>query len=306
MRVLVTGANGFVGSHLLRLLEDRGDEIAAVSREDLDICDADAVNALVRSARPEGIFHLAAQASVAASFDDPVGTLRTNALGTLTVLEAVRAGAPAARLLVASSADTYGRVEPHEIPVGEETPQRPVSPYAASKVAQEALALQYARSFGLHVVVTRSFNAIGPGQSTAFALASFASQIAECALRRREPVLRVGNLDVERDFIDVRDVVRAQAMLLDGDSAGRAFNICSGTAVRLRDALDLLIAESGLSVTVEVDPALQRPADVPRMAGSNRRLCTTVPWSATISLDRSLRDLYQASLASCSARNSVI
>ncbi len=304
MRVLVTGANGFVGGHLLSLLRDRGDEITAVSREDLDICEAPVVSEIVRSVRPEAVFHLAAQASVARSFDDPIGTFETNALGTLTVLEALRAHAPAARLLVASSADTYGRVEPHEIPIDEETPQRPVSPYAASKVAQEALALQYARSFGLHVVVTRSFNAIGPGQSPVFALASFASQIAESANRGIAPVLRVGNLDVERDFVDVRDVVRAQVMLLDADSSGRAFNICSGEAVRLGDALDVLIAQTGLPVKVEVDPALLRPADVPKMAGSNRRLCATVPWSATISLESSLRDLYRASLASASADES--
>lgn len=298
MRVLVTGANGFVGGHLRHLLASRGDEITGVSREDLDICDGVAVSELVRSVRPDAVFHLAAQASVARSFDDPIGTFETNACGTLTLLEALRTHAPEARLLVASSADTYGRVEPHEIPVDEETPPRPFSPYAASKVAQEALALQYARSFGLHVVVTRSFNAIGPGQSTTFALASFASQIAESANRGIAQVLRVGNLDVERDFVDVRDVVRAQVMLLDSDSGGRAFNICTGKAVRLREALDVLIAESGLDVTVEVDRALLRPSDVPKIVGSNRRLCAAVPWSATIPLQRSLRDLYRASFES--------
>lgn len=300
MRVLVTGANGFVGGYLLRLLSERGDEITAVSREDLDIRDSTVVDALIRSVEPERIFHLAAQASVARSFQDPLGTFETNALGTLTVLEAVRVHAPSARLLVASSADTYGRVEPHEIPVDESTPQRPVSPYAASKVAQEAIALQYARSFGLHVVVTRSFNAIGPGQSPVYAIASFAAQIARCARSGREPVLRVGNLDVERDFIDVRDVVRAQVMLLDGEASGQPFNICSGRSVRLGDPLAMLIAESGLDVKVEVDPSLLRHVEVPRMAGSNARLCATVPWSATIPLERSLHDLYQASLASAS------
>ena len=297
MRTLVTGANGFVGGHLLNLLMSRDDDVIAVSREDLDIRDAAVVDNLVRSVRPEAVYHLAAQASVARSFDDPIGTFEVNALGTLTLLEALRTHCPAARVLVASSADTYGRVEPHEIPTAEETPQRPLSPYASSKVAQEALAMQYARTFGLHVVVTRSFNAIGPGQAATFALASFAAQLVGIARGLGEPVLRVGNLEVERDLIDVRDVVRAQVMLLDADAAGQAFNICRGEAVRMRDALDLLIAVSGLQVSVVVDPGRLRPADVPRMVGSNQKLCATVAWSATVSLEQSLRDLYESTMA---------
>ena len=297
MRTLVTGANGFVGGHLLNLLMSRGDDVIAVSREDLDIRDAGVVDNLVRSARPEAVYHLAAQASVARSFDDPIGTFEVNALGTLALLEALRAHCPAARVLVASSADTYGRVEPHEIPTAEETPQRPLSPYAASKVAQEALAMQYARTFGLHVVVTRSFNAIGPGQAATFALASFAAQLVEIGRGLREPVLSVGNLEVERDLIDVRDVVRAQAMLLDADAAGEVFNICRGEGVRLRDALDVLIAVSGLQVSVVVDPRRLRPADVLRMVGSNQKLCATVPWSTTISIKRSVQDLFALAMA---------
>lgn len=301
MRVLVTGANGFVGRHLLNLLEDRCDEITAVSREDLDICNASVVTELVRSVQPEAVFHLAAQASVARSFDDPIGTVETNALGTLSVLEALRAHAPKARLLVASSADTYGLVSDPEVPITEDTPQRPVNPYAASKVAQEALALQYARTFGMHVVVTRSFNAIGPGQAATFALASFAAQLVDIARGLGEPVLRVGNLEVERDLIDVRDVVRAQVMLLDADAAGQAFNICRGKTVRMRDALDVLIAASGLQVSVVVDPGRLRPADVPRMVGSNQKLCATVPWSARISIEQSLGDLFESAMAAGSS-----
>lgn len=304
MRVLVTGANGFVGGHLLSLLSVRADEITAVSREDLDICDAADVDALIRSVSPERVVHLAAQASVAHSFREPIQTFQINALGTMNLLEAMRTHVPSARLLVASSADTYGHVEPHEIPIGEDTLQRPVSPYAASKVAQESLALQYARAYGMRIVVTRSFNAIGPGQSTDFALPSFAAQIARSAASGTDAVLKVGNLDVERDFVDVRDVVRAQVMLLDGDATGQSFNVCSGTPVRLRDALDLLITESGQSVRIEVDPTLLRPVDVPRMAGDNRRLCAAVPWSTTIPLSQSLRDLYQASLAVASSDGS--
>jgi GDP-4-dehydro-6-deoxy-D-mannose reductase len=301
MRVLVTGANGFVGGHLLSVLACHDLEVVAVSREDLDVCDASDVDSLVRSARPERVFHLAAQASVALSFREPVRTFQINALGTLNLLEAMRTHVPDARLLVASSADTYGHVEPHEIPVHEDVPQRPVSPYAASKVAQESVALQYARAYGMHVVVTRSFNAIGPGQSTDFALPSFAAQIARGAARGKGIRLQVGNLDVERDFVDVRDVVRAQVMLLESSAPGQCFNICSGSPVRLSDALDVLIAESGQSVIVEVDPELLRPTDVPRMAGDNRKICATVPWSATIPLSQSLRDLYQASLAAASS-----
>ncbi len=296
MRVLVTGANGFVGGHLLDLLARRGDEVTAVSREDIDICDPEAVEELVASTVPEQVYHLAAQASVALSFREPIRTFQVNVLGTVALLEAVRAHAPGARVLVASSADTYGRVGPDEIPVLEDTPLRPVSPYAASKVAQETVAFQFVRAHGMHVVCTRSFNAIGPGQSTAFALPSFAAQIVRGVAEGRELRLRVGNLGVERDFVDVRDVVQAQAMLLDADTAGRVFNVCSGVATRLRDALDQLIDVSGQEVSVEIDPILMRPADLPRMAGDNRKLCATVPWSATIPLSQSLRDLYEDAL----------
>lgn len=301
MRVLVTGANGFVGGHLLELLSQRGDEVTAVSREDIDICDPDAVAELVAKTAPERIVHLAAQASVAESFREPLRTFEINVLGTVSLLEAVRTYAPDARVLVASSADTYGKVEPSELPVSEDALQRPVSPYAASKVAQEAVAFQIARAYGTYVVCTRSFNAIGPRQSTAFALPSFAAQIAASVVAGTHARIRVGNLEVERDFVDVRDVVRAQVMLLDGEAGGRAYNICSGVPVRLRDALDRLIVESGVEVSVEIDQALFRPADLPRMAGDNRRLCSTVPWSATFPLSLSLRDLYAASLARAAA-----
>lgn len=303
MRVLVTGANGFVGGHLLNLLARRGDEVTAVSREDIDICDQQAVADLVASTAPGRVFHLAAQASVARSFHEPLQTFEVNVLGTVNLFEAVRHHAPSARVLVASSADTYGCVELDRIPVDEDSPQRPASAYAASKVAQEAVAFQYARTYGTHVVCTRSFNAIGPGQSTAFALPNFASQIAAHVVAGTPPRLRVGNLDVERDFIDVRDVVRAQTMLLDADAGGLAYNVCNGTPVRLRDALEELILQSGQEVSVEVDPALLRPVDLPRMAGANRRLCATVPWSATIPLSQSLSDLYEASLACARAES---
>lgn len=292
MRVLVTGARGFVGRHVVAELERRGAETIAVDRGDADVCDASAIATIVAGARPDAVVHLAAQPRVAASFADPLGTFRTNVLGTVVLLEAVRAHAPRTRVVVASSAEVYGAPGAEELPLVETARLAPINPYGASKVAQEAVALQYWRGFGLDVVVTRVFNAIGPGQSIDFALPGFAAQLAAMARGEAAPVLRVGNLDAERDFTDVRDVARAYAALVEHGEPGGVYNICSGTVLSIREALDRLVAASGLEVRSEVDASRRRPSDAPRLAGDSSRLTAATGWRPEISLDRTLAELF--------------
>ena len=220
MRALVTGGRGFVGTWLVRHLVALGHDVRVLDRDEADIRDAAAVESIVAEAAPDVVFHLAAQASVARSLADPFPTFEVNVMGTVNVLEAVKRRAAKARVIVASSAEVYGIVGEDALPITEDAPLAPVNPYAASKVAQEAVALAYHRGSGLDVIVTRSFNTIGPGQSTDFALPSFAARLAAIVRGEAPPVLEVGNLDVERDFTDVRDAARAYALLAERGAAG--------------------------------------------------------------------------------------
>jgi GDP-4-dehydro-6-deoxy-D-mannose reductase len=316
VRVLVTGAHGFVGGHLLELL--RGEhpevEVFALVRPrggapgprpgratilEADVDDAAAMTAAVATARPDRIVHLAGQSSVHHSWIDPGATLRTNVQGIVHLMEAVRTERLRPRVLVVGSADEYGIVENASIPVRETTPLRPVSPYAVSKVAQGLLALQYAEPDGPHVLRTRTFPHTGPGRGEAFAESSFARQIAEISAGRRAPVLSVGNLDAVRDFTDVRDVVRAYWALLERETPGptagpdAVFNVCSGRGVRLRDLLDRLVALAGVKVEIRQDPGRLRPSDIPVLVGDPSRLRAATGWEPHITLERTLGDLLE-------------
>jgi GDP-4-dehydro-6-deoxy-D-mannose reductase len=308
VRLLVTGAGGFVGGHLVDFLhaEHPGVEVhgvvlphggvswraAAGARVvEADLTEPAAAAAVVEEVRPEGILHLAGQSSVHLSWLDPAGTLRTNVLGIVHLLDAVRQRGLRPPVLVVGSAEEYGPVGPEEMPIREGTPLRPASPYAVSKVAQGALALLYGPAGGLRVVLTRTFHHTGPGRGEAFAESSFARQIAEIEAGRRPPVLKVGNLEAVRDFADVRDVVRAYWMLLEKGEGGVAYNVCSGRGRRIRDLLDVLLAASGARLEVRVDPERLRPSDVPAQVGDPSRLRGATGWEPRIPLERTLRDL---------------
>lgn len=310
MRVLVTGAAGFVGGWLVRALLADGHEVHAGSVDGapppqadaelggarwmpLDVTSEESLRAAVEEARPEGVFHLAGQASVGDSFADPLGTWDVNATGTLRLARALE---PGTRLLLVSSAEVYGPVPEAEQPICEDRPLRPASPYAASKAAAEMVALQASLSGRLRAVVARSFNHTGPGQDTRFAIPSFARQLAAMRAGRTEPVLRVGNLEARRDFLDVRDVVRAYRLLLEQGEPGWVYNVCSGEAVRLRGVVDELVALSGTCARVEVDPARVRPVDVPLLRGDASRL-RALGWAPQIPLRRTLEDLLEAEVA---------
>jgi GDP-4-dehydro-6-deoxy-D-mannose reductase len=308
VRLLVTGAAGFVGGHLLGFLRAERPEVevhgvalpqGAVSWPsptgarilEADLNDPAAAAAVVEAVRPEGIVHLAGQASVHQSWLDPGSTMRTNVLGIVHLLDATRRLSLQPAVLVVGSAEEYGPVRPEEIPIHEDTPLRPASPYAVSKVAQGALARLYGPAGGMRVVLTRTFHHTGPGRAEAFAESSFARQIAEIEAGRRPPVVDVGNLEAVRDFADVRDVVRAYWMLLEKGEAGAVYNVCSGQGRRVRDLLEMLLAASSARVEVRLDRGRLRPSDVPVQVGDLSRLRAATGWEPRIPLERSLEDL---------------
>ena len=310
MRALITGADGFVGQGLVRELQDAGYEVHGGSRavrmplrtldpvrvsamrwHRLDLSDVDSMRAAVNASRPDAIFHLAAQSNVPASIANPAETFEVNLLGTVRLLDACRQEAPDAMLVVAGSADVYGMADQAEMPLREDAPLRPANPYAASKAAAEVSTLQYARSGWVRALVTRSFNHTGPGQSEAFAVPSFAKQVAAIRAGAQPPVLRVGNLGALRDFLDVRDVVSAYRLLAQAGSPCRVYNVCSGVAVSMREIVDRLIAIAGVDVSIEEDPARMRPSDTPRLVGDASALRQATGWAPTIPLERTMTDL---------------
>jgi GDP-4-dehydro-6-deoxy-D-mannose reductase len=262
-----------------------------------DILDTEKLDRIVSWWRPQIVFHLAAQSSAAKSFKDPVGTLQTNVIGSLNLFEAVRKFSETeesgSRIKVISigSCEEYGKRQSSETPITEESPVEPLSPYASSKASQSLLALQYHRAHQLDITVTRSFSHTGPGQMDTFALPNFAKQCAEIKLKLRKPVIRVGNLSVIRDFLDVRDVVRAYRLLAEEGGIGEIYNVCSGEGLHLKKALEKLIDIISIDVKVEQDPDRMRPADVPVLLGDNRKLTRETSWKRTIYNDRMLEDL---------------
>ena len=298
MRVLVTGATGFVGRHLRDALRAAGHETIALGGPldappaiAVDILDPDAVRRAVDAAAPNAIVHLAGQAFVPQSVADPLGTLAINATGTAHVLEAARACR--ARVLVISSAEVYGVQRPERMPLDENAVVRPGNAYAASKLAAEAYALAWHRSYGLDTVVARPFNHIGPGQDERFVVASFARQLAAIAAGA-PPLMHVGNLEAQRDFLDVRDVVAAYVLLLANGRAGEVYNISSGRPVAIREVLRQLITIARVPVEIRDDPERMRSSDLPILSGDATKLRAETGWEPKYSLAASLRDIYAA------------
>ena len=307
MKALITGISGFVGSHLAEyLLTDVGWQVAgtvfgpinniAEWRDRLELYPAElsrleVMTFILEEAQPDVIFHLAAQPLVSASRRDPWGTLETNIRLQLNVLEGVARVNPKCRVLVVGSSEEYGLIEPQDLPVDEDTPLRPLSTYATSKVAQDLLGLQYFLTHGLHVVRVRPFNHIGPRQRLGFVVPDFASQIAAIELGLQPPVLEVGDLTPRRDFSDVRDVVRAYVMLITQGQPGQVYNVGSGESHSVGEVLDVLLSFSQATIEVRQDPERLRPAEVTDVVCDAGRIHKRTGWRTTISLEQSLQDV---------------
>ena len=311
MRVLVTGITGFVGSHFAEYALARGAEVVGSYRWrsrtehiehirgrlrliDCDLRDMSSVHHLIDDARPDWVIHLAAQSFVGTSWQAPVETFMTNTLAQINLLEAVRTRAPGSRFLTIGSSEEYGFVTEDELPITEDTPLRPLSPYAVSKVAQDLMGYQYWKSYGMHIVRSRAFNHEGPRRGDVFVTSNFARQIAEIERGLREPVMAVGSLKNRRDYTDVRDIVRGYWLLLERGEPGEVYNLCSGRAWVIQEILDFLLGEARVrGITVREDPARLRPSDVPVLRGDAARILAGVGWRPEIPFEDTLRDILE-------------
>lgn len=291
MKALVTGAGGFVGNHLVAHLESCGDTVLVTDPtiDGLDITDVGGVADLLSSTRPEVIYHLAGWADVGASWANPATAFRVNADGTLNVLLAALES-EVERVLIVSSADVYGSVAEEHLPITEQTPLRPVSPYAASKVAADFLALQAFLGRGLGTLRVRAFNHLGPGQTDKFVASALASRIARNEIEGTDEI-PIGNLSARRDFTDVRDVVRAYRMIVTDGVPGEVYNVCSGRDVAVQELAEKLLARASRPMRFVTDENLLRPVDVPVLRGDHAKLSEATGWDPSIPLEQTLEDL---------------
>jgi GDP-4-dehydro-6-deoxy-D-mannose reductase len=255
-----------------------------------DIRDSYSIEKSIKSVEPDVIFHLAAQSFVHTSFHAPQETLSTNIIGTVNLLEAVRASKLDTIVQIAGSSEEYGLVLPHETPIKETNPLRPLSPYGVSKVAEDRIAYQYHQSYGIKTVITRAFNHEGPRRGDVFSTSNFAKQIAEIE-KGQEPVIFVGNLDASRDFTDVRDVVRAYTLAVEKCDYGEAYNICSGRAWKISEMLNLLLSLSRKKIEIRQDPNRMRPSDVQILLGDCTKFHKKTGWTPTIPFEKTMKDL---------------
>ena len=309
MRVFITGITGPVGSFLADYLLTLPEvEVHAFKRwrsdprpiehlqgrvtfHEGDIEDPFSVSRAIERARPDRIYHLAAQSYPSESWDAPIATMRVNVEGTINVLEAARLHCPSARIHIAGTSAEYGWVTPEEVPIPETHRLRPASPYGVSKVAAELTGLQYHDSYGLHIVVTRSFNHVGPRQGDRTSIQTFCRQMATIEAGQQEPVITVGNLEPRRDFTHTTDVARALWLLLDRGQPGEVYNLCSGTATRIGDIVEIVREQGRVPVEIRVDPARLRPSDEPLLMGDNSKLRAATGWQPEIGMNQIVAEL---------------
>jgi len=312
-RALITGCNGFVGYHLADLLLSEGFEIIGydfdeeisgksmkagvdknknIIRITGDLRDEYKINEVIEQYSPNLIFHLAAQSSVKLSFEDPAETLGININGTLNIIEAISKLDSPPKTLLISSSEIYGQLKPEQVPVTEDSPMLPVNPYAVSKATVDLLAYQYRKAYGLPLYWARAFSHSGPGQKTAAVLSDWAFQAAKIELGLKVPEIKVGNMEVTRDYTDVRDTVKAYYAIINKGEPGRPYNVCSGTGYRLADLLDTIISFGSKKINIVADPSRLRPVDIPILIGSAERLKADTGWCPEIPIEQTLRDLF--------------
>jgi GDP-4-dehydro-6-deoxy-D-mannose reductase len=302
-KALVTGCNGFVGRALVARLATAGYEVWGADRVETDgafagkecligdLCDDAFVEDVVGRAKPACIVHLAGQASVRQSFDDPVQTLSDNTRPSLNILNVLRRRGSRARALLVGSADEYGSVEPAQLPLTEATPANPESPYALAKAIQNQYGRMFAKLYDIDAVMTRSFNHTGPGQRDAFVLSDFARQVAAIRRGTRGETIEVGNIDVKRDFLDVRDVCDAYVVLLKKGRAGETYNVCSGQSYRIGDMLRQMCDIASVQVSIRIDSTRLRPVDMTELRGDPGKMHAHTGWSAKRPIEETLRSL---------------
>jgi GDP-4-dehydro-6-deoxy-D-mannose reductase len=309
VRVLITGITGFVGSHLAEYALGRGDvEVFGTVRWrsrldnvehlegkiemiDCDLRDNVATRKVLQDVKPDYIFHLAAQSYVPTSWVAPAETLATNITAELNLLEGIRDLGLDSRIQVAGSSEEYGLVFEHEAPITEENPLRPLSPYAVSKVAQDFLAYQYHKSYGIHAVRTRAFNHTGPRRGQVFVTSNFSRQVAQIEKGKKEPVIEVGNLQARRDFSDVRDIVRGYWLSLEKGEPGEVYNLGSGKAITIKELLDLILSFSNIDIEVRQMPERMRPSDVELLVTDYSKFNKATGWKPEIPFEKTIKDL---------------
>jgi len=301
MRVLVTGAGGFVGNHLLKELTDRGHEVYAGTLSEniaIDTCvqvkfnimNSEQVEATLIHIKPEGIIHLAAQSMVKYAWDHPLDTFKVNTVGTIVLLEAVKTYLPLTKVVCVGSSEEYGLSALNGKPLTEEHPCLPQNPYATSKLAAGLIAMQMAKKDRLRVIHVRPFNHFGPGQRTGFVVSDFASQIARIEQGLKGYVLKVGDLSARRDFTDVRDVVKAYALLLENEVEYGIYNVCSGAPRSAKEILDALVEMAKVPIRTQLDDSKYRPSEVPLFMGSAYKIERAVSWRPEREFRDSLRE----------------
>lgn len=302
---LITGVAGFAGPFLARALAGTGREVVGLCQTasdevraalpgvrlfEADICDSERLEQVLAEIRPGTIYHLAGKSHVGGSWARQQLYYQVNALGTVALLQAASRAVPEARIVHASTGEVYGQTGAEAPPIDESHALRPQSPYAASKLCAEVVVRQMADAAPLHVASVRPFNFAGPGQRSTFVTGDFASQVARVEAGLAQPVISVGNLDVVRDFTDVRDIARGFIACADRSEPGAAYNLCSGRPVTIRSVLETLVGMATCPIEVRVDRARFRPADVPRFVGDATRAATELGWEPEIALDRTLAD----------------
>lgn len=307
-KILITGASGFTGGYLSEyLLSQNKFEIFGTLHSEksflnspvkekiqfkkIDLTHPQSVFDLVRDLKPDYIYHLAAASSPSESFKDPLKTFNTNVAAEINILQALQKNNLLhSKILIISSCEVYGYVEPDDLPVNETTELRPASPYAVSKVTQDYLGLQYYLAYKLQCIRARPFNHIGPRQSEKFVVSDFSRQIAQIEKGKKEPVMYVGNLEAKRDFTDVRDMVKAYSLLIEKGIQGEVYNIGSGISYSAKEILDILLERSLSKITVKIDPDKMRPGDMPDIICDNKKLTKLIGWKPEIPLKQTLAD----------------
>lgn len=303
---LITGANGFIGRYLINELENDNNIVYGVSRripddfiaehhevkyEQCNLIDHTSVFEMLKKIKPDCIFHLAAESSVASSWKSPINIMNNNILSQINIFEAIRELELSTRIIVACSSEEYGLINESDLPVNEKCCFNPVSTYAVSKIAQDMLAFQYYKSYNMDIIRVQSFNLEGPGRPPNYALSSFARQKAEIEKGVGKNTILVGNLNVKRDYTYVRDAAKAYHQVAIKGKSGSIYNLCSGKLYSLRNLLDYLVSLSNIQIKIEVDKKRFRPSDIPLMLGDNTKIKIEIGWTPEIDIHDTLVDL---------------